>query len=304
MSLTFICKDFTEGYFKLNNYLFFKNDYDYERGGVTAHKFDVTMRSDSPKCSLNLHDLNYTSNKWNMLQNLYLDPQELGVFVGRIQHYQSQSKYKKYIPDIAMQFKSRRNVSGACLLSISLGYNREKWRCSVTSRASELTCRWPMDLIFVNVFLRTVCEYLGVDYEGIEVSWHMISTYQSITSMPYFLVFAGKEDWFAEAEKNPDNLTSWQAYTLKRYKKCYQGDAYTSYRVQRRPMEAYRMLKGEMERKQLLWTEDLTLRIVPFKGVFEEDYDEVDILHVDMKTLKGLQQEAIEEDLFGKGGYR
>jgi len=51
MSLTFNCKDFTEGYFKLNNYLFFKDDYDHERGGVTAHKFDVTMRSDSPICT-------------------------------------------------------------------------------------------------------------------------------------------------------------------------------------------------------------------------------------------------------------
>ena len=59
MSLTFNCKDFTEGYFKLNKYLFFKDDYDYERNGVTAHKFDVRMRSNSPICSLNLHDLNY-----------------------------------------------------------------------------------------------------------------------------------------------------------------------------------------------------------------------------------------------------
>ena len=64
------------------------------------------------------------------------------------------------------------------------------------------------------------------------------------------------------------------------------------------------MLKGEMQRKQLLWTKDLTIRIVPFMGVLEEDYDEVDVLHVDIKTLKGLQQEAVDKDLFGKGGYR
>lgn len=308
MSLTFNCKDFTEGYFKLNNYLFFKDDYDYERGGVTAHKFDVTMRSDSPVCDLNLHDLNYTSNKWRMLNNLYLDPQEVGVFLGRIQHYKAQSKHKKYIPDIAMQFKSRRNVSGACLLSLTLGYHNESWHCFVTSRASELTCRWPMDLIFISVLLRTLSEYLEIDFEKIKVNWHMISTYQSITSMPYFLVLAGHEDWFATAQekvdKNTGELSAWQMYTLKRYHKCYKGNAYTSYRVQRRPMEAYRMLKGEMERKQLLWTKDLTIQIVPFKGVFEEDYDEVDILHVDMKTLKGLQQEAVDNDLFGKGGYR
>jgi hypothetical protein len=304
MSLKLNCNSFTEGFYKLNNYLFFENAYDYERGGVTAHKFDVTMVAASPACDLNLHDLNYTSNKWNMINNLYIDPQEVGVFLGRIQHYHGHSKHKLYIPDIAMQFKTRRNVSGACLLNLSLGYNREKWRCSVTSRASELTCRWPMDLIFINVLLRTLSEELGIDYTKIEVTWHMISTYQSITSMPYFIVMAGKEDWFEKAQANPDELSAWQKYTLKRYLKCYKGDAYTAYRVQRRPMEAYRMLKGEMERKQLLWTEDLSIRIVPFKGVLEEDYDEVDILHVDMGVLKGLIQEAKDNDLWGKGGYR
>lgn len=308
MSLNFTCKDFTEGYFKLNEHLFFKNNYDHERGGVTAHKFDVCMRAESPACELNLHDLNYTSNKWNMLNNLYLDPQEVGVFLSRVKHYQSQSKHKKYIPDIAMQFKSRRNVSGACLLNLTLGYHEERWHCFVTSRASELTCRWPMDLIFINVLLRTLSEELEIDYLKIKVTWHMISTYQSITSMPYFLVLAGHEDWFATAQdqldKNMGDLPPWQAYTLKRYIKCYQGNAYTSYRVQRRPMEAYKMLKGEMQRKQLLWTKDLTIRIVPFMGVLEEDYDEVDVLHVDIKTLKGLQQEAVDKDLFGKGGYR
>lgn len=303
--LRFNCKDFTEGYFKLNNHLFFHNDYDYERGGVTAHKFDVTMVADSPKCDINIHDLNYTMNKWRMLQNLYLDPQELGVFVGRINHYMD--KHKKYVPDIAMQFKTRRNVSGACLLSISLGFNQGRWRCFVTSRASELTCRWPMDLIFIHVLLKTVSSYLDIDFEKIEVSWHMISTYQSITSMPYFIVLTNKEDWLSKAVHEPfllGNLSEWQKYTAKRYDKCYEHEAYSAYKVQRRPVEAYHMLKREIPRKQLLWTKDMTLEIVPFKGLFEEDYDEVDTLQVDMKLLKDLQDEAVENDLFGKGGYR
>lgn len=303
MSLRFNCKDFTEGYFKLNNHLFFQEAYDFQRSGVTAHKFDVTMVAQSPACELNLHDLNYTGNKWRMLNNLYLDPQELGVLVARINHYRGDKKHKNYIPDIAMQFKTRRNVSGACLLSLSLGYHGGKWYCFVTSRASELTCRWPMDLIFINVMLRTIGEALGIDYLKIEVSWHMISTYQSITSMPYYLVLAGHEDWMKERVDTVEDMEdmTWQKYTVKRYIKCYMNNNYTKYRVQRRPMEAYRMLKGEMEHKQLLWTKDLTLQIVPFKGTLEEDYDEVDTLPV---IIEDLENQASELDLFGKGGYR
>lgn len=306
MSLTFKCKDFTEGYFKINKYLFFNDDYDHERGGVTAHKFDVKMVSDSPECSLNLHDLNYTYNKWRMLNNLYLDTTEVGVMIARLRHYMGHKKHKKYIPDIAMKFNSRRNVSGACLLSLTLGYHNDSWHCSITSRASELTCRWPMDLIFVNVLLRTISGALEIDYTKIKVYWSMVSTYQSITSMPYFLVFAGMEDWFIEQLAKPDlsDLSPWQAYTLKRYKKCYMGDAYTSYGVQRRPMEAYRILKGKAERKQEIWTNDLAIEVVPYKGNFEEDYDEVDVLHVNRELIEQLSKEATEDDLWGKGGYR
>ena len=302
MSLTFQCDNFTEGYYKLNRHLFYKDDYEYERGGVTAHKFDVTMRSDSPECDLNLHDLNYTMNKWNMLNNLYLNPQELGVMIARLKHYKDEKKKTKYIPDIAMQFNTRRNVSGACLLNMSLGYHEGYWHCFVTSRASELTCRWPMDLIFVNVLLRTIADCLETPFYLIRVNWHMISTYQSITSMPYFLILAGEEAWFEDAGEF--SLTPWQQYTLKRYNKCYAGDAYTNYRVQRRPVEAYKMLKGEIPRKHLIWTKDLTIRVVPFQGLFEEDYDEVDVLELDKNSIQELIQQVTDDDLYGKGGYR
>ena len=91
----------------------------------------------------------------------------------------------------------------------------------------------------------------------------------------------------------------------KRYNKCYRDiNQYSNYRVQRRPVEAYKMLKGEIPRKHIINTEDLTINIVPFKGVLEEDYDEVDILHVDKAVLTDLINQAREDDLFGKGGYR
>ena len=302
--MRFACNDFTEGYFKLNNWLFFTpNAYDHERGGVTAHKFDVTMVSESPACGLNLHDLNYTMNKWKMLNNLYLDTQALGTMIARIQHYMGEKKHKTYIPDIAMQFKARRNVSGACLLNITLGFHNDRWVSCITSRASELTCRWPMDLIFVNVLLKTISEALDIEFEDIQVIWHMVSTYQSITSMPYFLVFAGKENWFDTTD--PKDMTEWQLYTYKRYMKCYRGDHYSNYGVQRRPMEAYRMLKGQMERKQLVYTEDLSVGVVnDIDSTLEADYDEVDLLCLDPKTVLELAKQANEDDSWGKGGYR
>ena len=103
-----------------------------------------------------------------------------------------------------------------------------------------------MDLIFVNVMLRTIGEALGINYLSIEVSWHMISTYQSITSMPYYLALAGQEDWLKEKVPTFEDMAdgTWQKYTVKRYIKCFLNNGYTSYRVQRRPMEAYHMLKG------------------------------------------------------------
>jgi len=302
MSYTFHCTNFDEGFVHLNKHFFFDKEYDYERTGVTAHNFDVKMISDSPCCSLCLHQFNYTPNKWKMLNNLYLNPEELGVMIARIKHYKNQRKHKNYVPDIALQFKTRRNVSGACLLSVSLGYHNGIWHCSVTSRASEITCRWPIDLIFINVLLRTISEYIGIDFTKITVYWNMISTYQSITSMPLFLIMIGREDWFKEAENI--ELNHWQEATLKRYKKCYTGDAYSNYGVQRRPMEAYRMLKGKIPYKNIIPTESLSVCVVPFAGVLEEDYDEVDILNIDNETLEKLEKEATDKDLWGAGGYR
>lgn len=301
---SFKCKDFTDGFYKLNQYLFFHDAYDYFRSGITAHTFDIVMKAEHFDCDLHLHDLNYTMNKWKMLNNLYIDPVELGVFLARIKYYKEDQSHKRYVPDIAMQFKTRRNMSGACLLNIAMGFHQDKWRCSITTRASELTCRWPMDLIFIHVLLKLICDYLNIPYGKVCVYWYMISTYQSMTSMPYFLAMAGQEQWIQDHLENTEGLTKWQAYTIKRFKKCYIEGAYTKYKVQKRPMDAYKMLKGEVKRTNFIWTSDLSIGFVPFKGVFEKDYDEVDLIPVMMEQLDELVSEAKDNDLVGKGGYR
>jgi hypothetical protein len=240
-----------------------------------------------------------------MLNNLYFDATEFGVFLARISHYKNKSNNPKYVPDIAFQFKSRRNVSGACLLSLSLGKHNGFWHCNVQSRASEITCRWPMDLIFIHVMIRTIADYLNINFEEIKVRWHMISTYQSITSMPLFVVMSGHEDWFDKVRENSDQLPRWQYETLRRFDKAYTTGAYSNYRVQRRPVEAYQIMKGIIEPyKKFKPTTELCLGIIPFKGVFEDDYEDTDLQYLDENKLDELAKGSVANDLWGKGGYR
>lgn len=287
-------KDFKEAYYKINQYLFFNNEYQYVRGGATAHSFHNQLIIDTAECDLNMHEINYTANKWRMLVNLYLDPQELGVMCARLLHYKKQSRHKKYIPDIGMQFKSRKNVSGSCLMSITVGFNETQgWHCEIFTRASELTMRWYVDLIFIHVLLREIGKVVGFTTKDIKVYWHMVSTYQSITSMPLFLIMNGDEDWIRSYilwdkggtphVHNEEQLTKWQLATVKRYIKTYLGGDYQNFRVQRRPMEAYLMMKGKMDPKGQVWTKDLTLPDIDIN-------QQIDF--------------AEDNDMFGAGGYR
>jgi hypothetical protein len=61
------------------------------------------------------------------------------------------------------------------------------------------------------------------------------------------------------------------------------------------------MLKGLMPHKQEVWTEKLMIGMVPFKGTFEDDYDEADILAF---NFEDLEANATDDDLWGRGGYR
>lgn len=289
---TLEAEDFGDAYIKLNSKLFFEDAYEHVRGLVTAHSFHNEIIMDTASCTLNIHDINYTTNKWKQLINLYLEPVQLGVMVARLLHYATQRKHRLYVPDIGMQFKERRNVSGSCLLAITLGFNEiSGWHAEVFSRASELTMRWYVDLIFVHVLIREIGKHLNFEPRDVKVFWHMVSTYQSITSMPWFLIMIGKEDWLKERTyvlDHPDStvaesLTPWQIATVKRYIKCYIGEDYQNFRVQRRPVEAYQMMQGKIERKAKVWTKDLILPDIDIN-------QQIDL--------------AEEEDLFGKGGYR
>lgn len=261
--------NFREGYFKLNDYLFFHDAYDYVRGQVTAHKFHVELIFETANCDMDMSEINYTPSKWKQLIRTYLDNDELAVMCARLLHYKNKGgKHKKYIPDIGMNFNKRRNASGACLMSFTVGYNQAQgWHAEVFTRASELTMRWFMDLIFIHVLLREIGYIIGFDTDECRVYWHMVSSYQSITSMPLFLIMEEKEDWLINnmplsmdmSTPKPEKLSEWQWGTVRRYFKSFINEGYMNFKVQRRPIEAYKIMKGEMEPKKAIPTKELRL---------------------------------------------
>lgn len=277
-------KDFREGFYKLNRYLFENDAYDWVRGQVTAHKFHVEVSFETAICDLEMKDINYTPSKWKQLIRLYLNVEELGNLCARLLFYKAKKgKHLKYLPDIGMNFKARKNASGACLMAFTMGYNQTQgWHAEVFTRASELTMRWYMDLIFVHVLIREIGKIVGFTPKDCRVNWHMVSAYQSITSIPLFVIMDGKEDWLLKHTpenmsmdaKNTENLPEWQWGTIRRYHKCFTNDGYSNFRVQRRPQEAYKIMKGEIPPKKNILTKDLTLPEINYNRDINEEVED------------------------------
>ena len=284
--MKFNTKNFRHAYFLVNEYLFMQDKYDWVRGQVTAHNFNMDITFENATCDLQMSEVNYTPSKWKQLIRVYLNTEELSTMIARLKHYQSKGgKHRYYIPDIGMNFKARTNASGACLMSFTVGYNvKDGWHAEVFTRASELTMRWFMDLIFIHVLIREIGKEMGFTPADCKVFWHMVSTYQSITSMPLFLVMAGKESWVKErmpegmdmSTPKPDieGLSDWQWGTIRRYLKAFLGGSYMNFRVQKRPAEMYRILKGEMTPKNSIKTEDLVIPHINYDIELDEEEGE------------------------------
>lgn len=259
-------RDLREGYLKYNRHLFWEDAFQFQRGGVTAHSFQDSIMFETASCDLHLHEMHYAMAKWKMLVRLYLNPVELGKMVQRLLHYNSQKKHRgKYVPDIAMQFNPRDNASGACLLNLSVGFHQGQWHAVVNSRASETTTRWFADLIFIYVLLKEIGQKVGFAPEEITLRWNMTSSYQSITGTPFFLTYDGDEQWMKDhlvdgkfTELDWEELSSWQIATIKRYQKVFINKNYSSFRTQKRTMNAYEALTGALEMRHVP-TDSLTL---------------------------------------------
>lgn len=249
-------------------------DFDFVRPGVTVHHFHNQLFSETAETNRNLADFGYTKTKWSMLLRLYFDPDSFRLAVNRLKMYRSEPKGKRFVVDVPIRFKERNNRSGECLIGMTVRFSKKYgWESEVFTRASEITNRWGVDLVFIHVVIREVGKHLGFTPKDVRVYWNSASMFQSILTTPLFLCLAGREDLL---HKPPQ--TKWQADVQKRYQVAFATQAkYRSYKSQRRAVRAYQILKGEREAKHVLTPSELSL-------------PKVDL--------------TLPEDFFKKGGFK
>lgn len=262
---------------------------DFARPGVSLHSFHNELIADTCECSITLNDLGYTKTKWSMLLRLYFDEYEYKMMMNRLIHYKTKEKRGKvYVPDIGMQFRSRENRTGACLMGLTLRYSTKTgWECSVFSRTNETTARWSVDLIFIHRLIATIGERTGFfEPKDVKLYWTAGSLFQSVVTAPLYMVIMGREKEIIQMIKGKrGELTKWQQAVVKRYRDSYNAKysetgqlKYQNYKSQTRVTEAYLHLKGKG-----------TKEVKPIPN------DSLLIPEVDL---------TIDEDFFTRGGFR
>lgn len=261
---------------------------DFVRPGVSLHSCHNVLRADNCECDLTLTTLGYTKTKWAMLLRLYFDPYEYKMMVNRLIHYKTtERRGKVYVPDIGMQFKSRENRTGACLMGFTLRYaTKTGWECSVFSRTNETTARWSVDLIFIHRLIATIGEQTGFfTPSDVKLFWTTGSMFQSATTAPLYMVIAGREKEIIRMAKHPEKLNAWQKTLVRRYSESYNAKysstgklKYQTYKSQARVTQAYFRLKGKEAKPLEAMSNDRLL-----------------LPHVDL---------TIDDDFFTRKGFR
>lgn len=267
---------------KVNDTLFFHTgEYPFERTGVSIHTFNNHLHSSSASIGnkhFHIHSLGYTKTKWSMLIRLYFDQEEFALLVNRLIHYRSTTRGKKYVPDIGCKFKSRQNIGGACLMGLTVRYtNKFGWECEVFSRASEITARWGVDVIFLNIFIKTLGNILRKERPDLEwfkakdvtVHWNAASMFQSMTSAPLYLALTGQQDYLVYTEES--ELTQWQKKIKIHFDRAYhtKNPLYQKYKTQARSTRAYHQVLGWRDVEKPVYNKELFLPV----GSVEIDSD-------------------------------
>lgn len=290
MAMKVHAKDLDDLWDKVNYQFIYNPDVvDFTRPGVSVHSFHNELIADTSECSITLYDLGYTKSKWSMLLRLYFDEYEYKMMINRLIHYRTVEKRGKvYVPDIGMQFRSRENRTGACLLGFTLRYsNKTGWECSVFSRTNETTARWSVDLIFINRLITTIGQITGFfEPKDVKLYWTAGSLFQSMTAAPLYMVIAGREKEIIRMAKGKMGpLTKWQRGLVKHYGRSFNAKysktgelKYQTYKSQARVTQAYFRLKG-----------------IPTKEIKYVPNDQLLIPEVDL---------TIEEDFFTRRGFR
>lgn len=238
-------------------------DFDFQRPGVTAHSFHNQFYSETAELTRSITAFGYSKTKWSMLLRLYFDPESYRLLIARLKHYRGEVRGKRYVVDIPLMFKQRDNASGQCLLGMTFRFSQKHgWGVEVFTRASESVSRWGVDLVFIHVLIREVGKHFDFVPKDVHVFWNSASMFQSILTTPLFLAAMGEKG--LKELKKPDPLSKWQAAVQKRFRGAFDTEhrKYKSYKSQRRAVDAFDVLQGDMPPKLILPVEDLWLPVV------------------------------------------
>lgn len=266
---------------KTNDALFFhEGDYQFIRKSVSVHSFHNQIRAKKATVpGLDIHAFGYTKTKWSMLLRLYFDSREFALLANRLIHYRGEKRGRLYVPDLGYNFKSRDNKLGACLMALTIRYTHTTgWECEVFSRASEITARWGVDVVFLYVFLKTLSKMLRKERSDIEwfkpkdvsVYWNSASMFQGASTAPLYLALTGQQDFLVNTPH--DQLTPWQQTIYKQFHAAYhtKEPKYQAYKTQARATKAYHQLVGWREIEKPVYTKDLILPVTSLD--VEEDF--------------------------------
>ena len=258
MTMRIHAKNLDDLWDKVNHTFIFNPEViDFTRPGVSVHSFHNELIADNCECTITLSALGYTRTKWSMLLRLYFDDYEYKMMINRLIHYRTvERRGKHYVPDIGMQFRSRENRTGACLMGLTFRYSSKTgWECSVFSRTNETTARWSVDLIFIHRLVATVGEITGFfTPKDVKLYWTAGSMFQSSTTAPLYMVMMGREKEIIKMIKGKyGKLNRWQETIARRYGESYNAKygtgklKYQTYKSQARVTKAYLRLKGQDE---------------------------------------------------------
>jgi hypothetical protein len=261
---------------KVNDALFFHNgEYQFTRPGVSVHAFHNQIYAERATVpGLDIHAFGYTKTKWSMLLRLYFDSREFALLANRLIHYRSEKRGRLYVPDLGYNFKTRENRLGACLMGLTIRYtNTAGWECEVFSRASEVTARWGVDIVFLYVFLKTLSKKLRKARPDIEwfkpkdvkVYWNAASMFQSMATAPLYLALTNQQDYLVYTPQ--DELTPWQKKVKEHFDKAFHTKTpmYQAYKTQARATKAYHQILGWRKLDKPVYTKDLTLPVGDIK---------------------------------------
>jgi hypothetical protein len=260
----------------VNDALFFHNgSYQFTRPGVSVHAFHNQIHAKSATVpGLDLHAFGYTKTKWSMLLRLYFDSREFALLANRLIYYRSERRGRIYVPDLGYNFKTRENRLGACLMGLTIRYtDAVGWECEVFSRASEVTARWGVDVVFLYVFLKTLSKTLKKERpdlkwfkpKDVTVHWNAASMFQSMATAPLYLALTGQTDYLVYTPQ--DELTPWQQRVHKHFHDAFhtKKPKYQKYKTQARATKAYHQILGWSKLDKPVFTSQLVLPVEDIK---------------------------------------